>query len=121
MLKIEYHKNKNGKSQIIEWLESLPITFQTRIEKRIKRLEYKHYGEYEEIKKGNGLIELKFYFGSGFRIYLIKQNKKIILLYGGDKRTQKKDIEKAKEYITEYKQRGDKWKTEISILICTED
>jgi putative addiction module killer protein len=47
---------------------------------------------------GNGITELKINYAKGYRIYLKeKDGKIIILLIGGDKSTQSKDIEKAKE------------------------
>jgi len=46
------------------------------------------------------------HFGSGYRLYFAEEDKKIvILLCGGDKKTQKKDIQKAKEYLADYKER----------------
>lgn len=52
-----------------------------------------------------GVYELKFKFGSGYRIYFGKDgNKIIVLLNGGDKKTQNKDIKIAIEYWGEYKE-----------------
>ncbi len=68
----------------------------SRIDKRLIRLTEDNYGEYKVID--NNISELKFNFGSGYRIYYTeKDNIIIILLCAGDKKTQSKDIEKAKE------------------------
>lgn len=47
---------------------------------------------------GAGVFELRFDFGPGYRVYYTERNGEIVvLLAGGDKSTQKQDIEKAKE------------------------
>ena len=51
---------------------------------------------------GNGIHEKKINYGPGYRLYFINQNKNlIVLLCGGDKSTQKKDIEKAETIAQE--------------------
>jgi putative addiction module killer protein len=63
-----------------------------------------HYGDYTVLKDGGGVCELRFMFGKGYRIYFAEDGNRIVLLLtGGDKSTQKKDIEKAKRYWKEYK------------------
>lgn len=60
-------------------------------------------GDFKSV--GNGVYELRFDFGPGYRIYFgfdKKKNKLIILLAGGSKRTQVKDITKAKQYWREH-------------------
>ncbi len=64
---------------------------------RIQKLEYEeHFGDHKPI--GNGINELKINYAKGYRIYFKETNGKIIiLLIGGDKSTQQKDIEKAND------------------------
>lgn len=63
---------------------------------RLQKLENEeHFGEYRPV--GNGISELKIDYAKGYRIYFKETDGKlIILLIGGDKSTQQKDIEKAK-------------------------
>lgn len=64
---------------------------------RIQKLEEdEHFGDCEPV--GDGIKELKINYAKGYRVYFKeKDNKIIILLFGGDKSTQQSDIEKAKE------------------------
>ncbi|WP_078719542.1 MULTISPECIES: type II toxin-antitoxin system RelE/ParE family toxin [unclassified Bartonella] len=77
-----------------KWLDSLKDKqTQKRIAARILHLEYSLLGD---VKYFHGIGELKIDYGPGYRIYFSKQRKQIILLLnGGDKSTQQKDIEKA--------------------------
>lgn len=95
---IENYVDDNGNSPIHIWLSSLDKTTQKRILMRLRRLELGNFGD---SKKLNELLyELRFHFGSGYRIYFTLQNNRIILLInGGDKKTQTKDINKANEII----------------------
>ena len=53
---------------------------------------------------GDDLFEIRVFFGPGYRVYFGRINKKtMILLWGGDKSSQKRDIEKAKKYWNSYK------------------
>lgn len=64
---------------------------------RIQKLEKdEHFGDCEPV--GEGIRELKINYAKGYRVYFKEKDGKIIvLLIGGDKSTQQKDIEKAKD------------------------
>ena len=67
---------------------------------RLARVENGNFGDCKNI--AGGLFELRFFFGSGLRIYYaICDDQVVILLVGGDKSSQNKDIEKAKQLINE--------------------
>ena len=71
-----------------------------RILARLDRVSLGNFGDSKPIN--NDISELRFFFGAGYRIYYVIQETTIVLLLnGGDKNSQKKDIEKAKEILKE--------------------
>ena len=62
---------------------------------RLDRLAYGHAGDASPV--GDGIRELRIHFGPGYRIYFCKQGRAlVVLLCGGDKSSQARDIEQAK-------------------------
>jgi putative addiction module killer protein len=81
-----------------KWLKKLnDIKTKSKILFRIQKLEKdEHFGDCKPV--GDGISELRINFAKGYRVYFKKKDGKIIiLLIGGDKSSQIKDIEKAKE------------------------
>lgn len=71
------------------------------IASRLDRLAYGHEGDVELV--GKGISELRIHFGPGYRIYFHRHGRAIIvLLCGGDKSTQAKDIKTAKRLLAEW-------------------
>lgn len=104
MKQIHYYVTESGKCPFLLWLKSLDKSTLARIDSRLVRLLEGNYGEHKQIDAS--ISELKFKFGSGYRVYYTEENDVIVLLLcAGDKKTQSKDIEKAKEYINEWKGR----------------
>jgi len=98
-----FYQDINGKEPFVDWLESLRNgQARRRILKRLRMVEQGHLGDCKSV--GEGVTELRFFFGSGYRIYLGETSGDIVLLLtGGDKATQTKDIQRAKAYWKEYK------------------
>jgi putative addiction module killer protein len=98
------YADKKGQEPFSEWFYSLKDkTFKARIRNRIARLELGNFGDCEPV--GEGIFELRFFFGPGFRVYFAEYgNTTILLLGGGDKKTQNKDILKTKNYWKEFKE-----------------
>lgn len=84
-----------------DWLNGLKdLVIITRITNRIKRIKEGNLGDYKSI--GDRVSELRLQFGAGYRIYFtLRENVIIILLCGGDKSTQSRDIERAKQMAGE--------------------
>ena len=87
-----------------KWLRKLKdIKAKAKILFRIQRIENdEHFGDCESV--GNGIRELKINYAKGYRVYFKESNGRIIILIiGGDKSTQQRDIEKAKEILIRLK------------------
>ena len=79
-----------------EWFSGLrDRTAKTRIDIRIRRLSLGNAGDVKPV--GEGVSELRVDYGPGYRVYFIqKGNVYVVLLAGGDKSTQDRDIREAK-------------------------
>jgi len=99
---INYVTNK-GKIPFEDWLNSLrDLQAKTKIKTRLRRLMIGNLGDCKSL--GDGVYELRIDYGKGYRLYFGQIGSIIIiLLCGGDKSTQQKDIENAKQYWLDYK------------------
>jgi putative addiction module killer protein len=94
-----------GRSPFDEWLRSLKdVRARAKIRVRLDRLSLGNLGDCKPV--GNGVQELRIDFGPGYRLYFGQAGERLILLLcGGDKSSQAKDIEAAHEYWIDYKRR----------------
>lgn len=85
--------------QYDKWFSNLKDkTLKIRVLARLDRVENGNFGDFKQISPN--LFELRFFFGAGFRIYFTIQNCKVVLLLaGGDKASQAKDVEKATDLL----------------------
>lgn len=79
----------------VEWLDGLrDILARARVQARIERLAVGNPGDVEPV--GEGVSELRINYGPGYRVYFKQRGRElVILLAGGDKSTQAKDIKTA--------------------------
>ena len=71
-----------------------------RINARLRRVPLGNLGDVAPV--GDGVSEMRIFYGPGYRIYFVQEGQVlIVLLCGGDKSTQKKDIKRAKELANE--------------------
>ena len=84
-----------------EWFAGLrDRQAKARIDIRIRRLSLGNPGDVRPI--GEGVSELRIKYGPGYRVYFVQRNSKlVIILAGGDKQTQKRDIQRALELARE--------------------
>ena len=98
MKKVEQLELPNGKGPFSIWFDKLDIRAQAKVALYIDRVAAG--GSKKNVKSlGDGIYEIKINFNSGYRVYFGElENMIILLLLGGDKKTQSKDIETAKTY-----------------------
>ena len=103
---VKEYVTPDGKSPYREWLNSLDNQAKARIQARIFRFELGNLGDHKSV--GKGVWEARIQFGPGYRVYFGKAEGRIILLlFGGDKSTQRRDIKKAQTYWEEYLEGGE--------------
>lgn len=107
MLTLKTYVDHTGKSIFNDWLEALRDTqARARIDVRLNRLANGLAGDAKVV--GQGVTELRIDWGPGYRVYFARDGAAVVLLLcGGDKRTQKKDIEHAIDYWKDYQARRD--------------
>ncbi|WP_223805689.1 type II toxin-antitoxin system RelE/ParE family toxin [Pseudanabaena sp. UWO310] len=95
----------NGDKPLVSWIDSLgDLLAKEIIQSRLTQCKQGNLGNYKSV--GDGLIELKIFYGPGYRVYCGKIGiDKYLLLNGGDKSTQSQDIVNAKRYWQDYKQK----------------
>ena len=97
------YETLGGVCPYIEWYETLPLKTQAKIAARLTRVALGNFGDRKSL--GDGIHELRFHFGSGYRVYYGVSGKRIVLLLmGGAKKTQTKDIKTARRYWKEYQE-----------------
>lgn len=103
MYELRIYKTVSGKEPYLEWYLSLDNSQKIIVAKRLQRIKTGNLGDYKDL--GNELKELKF--SNGTRIYFAqRENIIILLLNGGNKKRQSKDIAKANEYLAQYNERN---------------
>ena len=85
-----------------EWLSGLKDQqARMRIHVRLDCVSLGNFGDAEPI--GKGLSELRVHCGPGYRLYYIQREMRVVMLCGGDKSSQPRDIEKAKMIAKEWR------------------
>jgi putative addiction module killer protein len=109
-VELRFYQNSAGTQPFVEWLRALnDRQARTRVEARLARVTVGNFGDVEPV--GEGVMELRIDWGPGYRVYFARVGQVIVLLLcGGDKRTQQKDIKRAKAYFEDFKTRSAKTK-----------
>lgn len=98
---ILFYQTEKGSEPFNDWLDDLDDSVRSRIQLRLDRVRLGNYGDYKGV--GEGVYELRFFFGAGYRVYFAEEGNTVVLLIcGGDKSSQTKDIAKAQSYWKEY-------------------
>ena len=99
------HYKENGRDIIDEWIDKLRDKVGKRaIDRRILQMEDGNFGDHKFCR--DGVSELRIHVGAGYRVYYsISGDEIILLLCGGSKSTQEKDIDKAVGFLKKFKER----------------
>lgn len=94
-----------GREPFTEWLSSLrDLKARAKIRVRLDRVSLGNFGDCRGV--GDGIQELRIDYGPGYRVYFAQEGTMILLLLcAGDKSSQTKDIQTAKQYWTDYRRR----------------
>ena len=106
MYALLHYLDRNDQDLFVRWLGGLAdIRAQAKIAARLSRLENGNFGDCKPV--GDGVWELRIDTGPGYRVYYAIVGKEVILLCdGGDKKTQDRDIDRAKARWAEWKSRS---------------
>ncbi len=100
-LTVREYETAEGKVPFREWLATLDRTTRARVQARVLRFETGNLGDHKSV--GGGVQEARVMFGAGYRVYFGQDGSSLVLLLvGGTRTTQAKDIRRAQGYWQEY-------------------
>jgi len=92
---------RDGTSLYRNWLKTLDLSIRARVQARVLRFELGNLGDHKSI--GDGVWEARLDFGPGYRLYFGKLGSSVVvLIVGGDKRSQPRDVASAKRAWAEF-------------------
>jgi putative addiction module killer protein len=105
MVEIRYYVASGETAPFADWFAGLDPIASAKITRAIARMEQGNFSNVKSV--GQGVLEYRIDFGPGYRIYFGRDgNTIVILLTGGTKKQQQRDIEAAHDYWRAYKQSG---------------
>jgi len=100
--RLEKYVTDRGDCPFDDWFASLDAQTRARINARLTRLRLGNFGDFKGV--GAGVYELRLFFGPGYRVYYGLAGKQVVLLLaGGTKKQQDKDIRTAQQFWTKYR------------------
>ncbi|MCX7173888.1 MAG: type II toxin-antitoxin system RelE/ParE family toxin [Proteobacteria bacterium] len=106
MHQIVHYLDESGNDVYQAWLDGLrDRVAKVAIIRRVARVEIGQFGDHATVR--DGISELRIDVGAGYRVYYAQAGKMVILLTcGGDKKSQKRDIERAIRILRDWEQRN---------------
>lgn len=103
MPEIRYYVAADGQQPFATWFADLDGVASAKVTRAIVRLELGHFSNVKSV--GEGVFEYRIDFGPGYRVYFGQDGQTVvILLTGGTKKRQQRDIDEAHSYWRDYKQ-----------------
>ena len=104
MVDVREYLDRNGRSPYAEWFDSLNAQAAAKVAIAVTRIGQGNYSNVKSI--GSGVHECKIDYGAGYRVYFGRDGERlVVLLGGGTKKRQKKDIDNAIDRWQDYKNR----------------
>jgi putative addiction module killer protein len=105
-MEVRIYSDRQAAQPLIVWLEALKdLRAKAQIQARMVRVAAGNFGDCKPLR--DGVQELRIDNGPGYRVSLSRKGPILVLLLcGGDKADQSRDIERAIEYLSDWKQRG---------------
>jgi putative addiction module killer protein len=104
VLDLRGYLDENGNKRFAAWLEGLDAAAAAKVTIALARMEQGNFSKVKGV--GSGVFEYKIDFGPGYRIYFGKDGDRVVILIGGGtKKRQQRDIAAAQECWAAYKQR----------------
>ena len=102
VLELCYYLGTDGRSPFARWFEDLNAAAGAKVVRALARIEQGNLSNVKSV--GKGVLEYKIDFGPGYRVYFGRDGEQlVILLTGGTKKRQQRDIETAVMFWREYK------------------
>lgn len=104
LIRIIIYSTTAGREPYSIWEDALDNKAKAVVKNRLDRVRLNNFGDAKMIKGSRGIWEFRIDYGPGYRIYFGKKGTSLVmLLTGGDKKSQRRDITKAKQYWTNCK------------------
>lgn len=104
MVEVVQFETAEGACPFADWFADLDARAAAKVRTAIARIETGNFGDVKPV--GEGVSERRIDFGPGYRVYFGQDGQRlVILLVGGTKQRQQRDIAQAKAYWQDYKQR----------------
>jgi putative addiction module killer protein len=101
-MEILAYRTTTGRRPFWDWFDDLDTTANARVTRALRQLANGNLSNTKSV--GSGVLEFRIDFGPGYRIYFGRDGREIVvLLTGGDKRRQQRDIDAAISFWGEYK------------------
>lgn len=107
MPNVTQYETESGDVPFKKWFDSLGAKAALKVRTAVAQMEAGNFGDHKSV--GSGVWERRINFEKGYRVYYGKDGEELVVLFwGGTKTRQQSDIDKAKQYWSEYKRRKKK-------------
>jgi putative addiction module killer protein len=102
-VEIRYYIEAGGQAPFADWFADLEAVARAKVTRALARLEQGNFSNVKSV--GEGVLEFRIDFGPGYRVYFGRDGETlVVLLTGGTKKRQQRDIDAAHAYWQDYKQ-----------------